>query len=209
VIGRLSGVVIDRGLDGVCVLDVAGVGYEVFVPLRSVARLPGPPEKVTLHVHTHAREDALLLYGFESGADRVVFRLLMGVSGVGPKLAMAVLSELSAADLRTAVATADKRRFAAISGVGKKTAERLVLELRDKLDLMGAASAVAFSPPQGAHMPAVLGSRSSEAVAALVGLGFSRLEAENAVAKAEQSLGESEEGAPLETLVRRALGALA
>jgi Holliday junction DNA helicase RuvA len=122
---------------------------------------------------------------------------------------MAVLSELSAAELRAVVATADKRRFAAISGVGKKTAERLVLELRDKLDAMGGAAAAPIAVSSGAPLVAPIGTRAGEAIAALVGLGFSRLEAENAVTKAEQSLGQSEPDAPLEALVRKALGALA
>lgn len=203
-IGRLQGLVIDRGADGNCVLDVAGVGYEVFVPLRCIGRFPAPPERVTLHIHTHVREDALLLYGFENAADRVAFRLLMAVSGVGPKLAMAVISELSANDLRAVVAHQDKRRFAAISGVGKKTAERLVLELRDKVDLLGTASSAGtiVAPVAAAAPPST---RAGEAVSALVNLGFSRNEAEQAVAK----VATKDESRPLEVLVRQALGTLA
>jgi Holliday junction DNA helicase RuvA len=202
VIGRLLGNVIERGIDGCCVLDVAGVGYEVFVPLRSMGRLPA--ERATLHVHTHVREEALMLFGFETAADRVAFRLLLGISGVGPKLAMAIMSELSANDLRAVVAHQDKGRFAAISGVGKKTAERLVLELRDKVDLLGSASSagtisapVPLAPPPS--------TRAGEAVSALVNLGFSRNEAEQAVAK----VAAKDETRPLEVLVRQALGTLA
>jgi len=160
VIGRLLGTVIERGVDGCCVIDVAGVGYEVFVPLRSMGRLPA--ERATLHVHTHVREEALTLFGFETLADRVAFRLLLGISGVGPKLAMAILSELSANDLRGVVARQDKPRFAAISGVGKKTAERLVLELRDKVELLGSASSAGtISAPAPLAAPPMIRSRDS------------------------------------------------
>lgn len=201
-IGRLLGTVIERGVDGCCVIDVAGVGYEVFVPLRSMGRLP--ERNATLHIHTHVREEALTLFGFETLADRVAFRLLMAVSSVGPKLAMAVMSELSANDLRTVVIHQDKGRFAAISGVGKKTAERLVLELRDKVDLLGTASSAGTvaAPVPAAAPPST---RAGEAVAALVSLGFSRNEAEVAVAK----VATKDEARPLEVIVRQALGTLA
>jgi Holliday junction DNA helicase RuvA len=202
VIGRLTGDVIERGVDGCCVLDIAGVGYEVFVPLRSVGRLPA--KGATLHIHTHVREEYFTLYGFETAADRLAFRLLMGVSSVGPKLAMAVMSELSANDLRAVLAHQDKTRFAKISGVGKKTAERLVLELRDKVDLLGtASSAGTVSAP--ATVAAPPSTRAGEAVAALVSLGFSRNEAEVAVAK----VAAKDEARPLEVVVRQALGTLA
>lgn len=203
-IGRLLGNVIDRGSDGCCVIDVSGVGYEAWVPLRSMGRLPAPPERALLFVHTHVREDSLTLYGFETAADRVAFRMLMGISGVGPKLAMAIMSELSANDLRAVVAHQDKPRFAAISGVGKKTAERLVLELRDKVDLLGSASSAGTiaAPAPAAPPPST---RAGEAVSALVNLGFSRGEAELAVAK----VADKDESRPLELLVRQALGTLA
>jgi holliday junction DNA helicase RuvA len=204
VIGRLLGLVVERSIDGCCVVDIAGVGYEVFVPLRSMGRLPAPPERATLHVHTHVREESLTLYGFETAADRIAFRVLMAVSGVGPKLAMSVMSELSANDLRTVVARQDKPRFAAISGVGKKTAERLVLELRDKVELLGSASS-AGTITAPAPIAAPPSTRAGEAVSALVNLGFSRNEAEQAVAK----VAAKDETRPLEMLVRQALGTLA
>lgn len=201
-IGRLTGDVIERGVDGCCVLDIAGVGYEVFVPLRSVGRLPA--KGATLHIHTHVREESFTLYGFETAADRLAFRLLMGVSSVGPKLAMAVMSELSANDLRTVLAREDKARFAKISGVGKKTAERLVLELRDKVDLLGTASyAGTIAAPIASTAPT--STRAGEAVSALVNLGFSKSEAEMAVAK----VATKDEARPLEIIVRQALGTLA
>ncbi len=192
--------VIDHGVDGSCVLDVAGVGYEVFVPLRTLARLP-LTEPVTLHVHTHVREDALLLYGFHAADDRTSFRVLLGVSGVGPKLAMTVLSELSAADLHRVIARADRGRLEAISGVGKKTAARLLLELKDKLPLpLDTGSALPASGVASVELSDV----ATQVCDALQRMGFSRGQAEAAVAqvsKADQAL-------PLEQLLRRALASL-
>ncbi len=202
-IGRLSGLLVERGFDGICVLDVAGVGYEVVLPMRSVGRLAAPPLLATVQVHTHVREDAIVLYGFETAADRVAFRLLLSVSGVGPKLAMSVLSELSAIELRTVIATQDKKRLSAISGVGKKIVERLVLELRDRIDALGAAEAIiAGSKPSVPALPPT--TRAGEAVGALVNLGFNRGQAEMAVAK----IANKDEDRPLETVVRLALGTL-
>jgi Holliday junction DNA helicase RuvA len=199
VIGRLTGIAIDKGVDGCCVLDVSGVGYEVFVPLRSLSRLPSPPERVTVHVHTHVREEMFRLYGFENTADRSAFRVMLGVSGVGPKLAMAILSEMSAGDVAAAVAHADKKRFAAVSGIGKKMADRLVLELKDKLDdLAGEATSAVVAP-----MPQVAG-RAGEVASALVALGFTRMQAEGAAGKVVQR----EDARPVETLIRQALATL-
>jgi Holliday junction DNA helicase RuvA len=200
VIGRLTGIAIDKGTDGCCVLDVQGVGYEVFVPLRSLSQLPAPPERVTLHVHTHVREEMFRLYGFQDVLDRAAFREMLGVSGVGPKLAMAILSEMSAGEVATAVTHADKKRFAAVSGIGKKMAERLVLELKDKVDVLAAgelAGAVALLPPP------VLG-RAGEVASALVALGFTRAQAEGAAGKVVQR----EDERPVETLIRQALAML-
>jgi len=200
VIGRLTGVAIDRGIDGCCLLDVAGVGYEVFVPLRTLARMPAPPEPVTLQIHTHVREDMLRLYGFADTLDRVAFRVMMGVSGVGPKLALAILNDLSAAEVSAAVAAGDKKRFTSVPGIGKKMADRLVLELKDKIPALPAgttiAAASAAPPPNGV---------ASEVASALIGLGFSRVQADAAVAKVIAD----EDPRPIETLIRQALATLA
>jgi Holliday junction DNA helicase RuvA len=200
VIGRLTGTAIDKGVDGCCILDVQGVGYEVFVPLRSLSRLSAPPAPVTLHVHTHVREETFRLYGFENVTDRAAFRAMLGVSGVGPKLAMAILSEMTAAEVAAAVTHADKKRFAAVSGIGKKMAERLVLELKDKLDGLaagGAAGAAVVVP-----LPAL--GRAGEVASALVALGFTRMQAESAAGKVVQR----EDKRPVETLIRQALATL-
>jgi holliday junction DNA helicase RuvA len=200
VIGRLTGVAIDRGIDGCCVLDVQGVGYEVFVPLRTLGRLPAPPEPVTLHVHTHVREDMLRLYGFADPLDRLAFRVMLGVSGVGPKLSLAILNDLSAAEVSAAVASGDKKRLASVSGIGKKMADRLVLELKDKLPALPAGAAVAAvpaAPPQNGV--------AGEVASALIGLGFSRMQAEAAIAKVISD----DDPRPIETLIRQALSTLA
>ena len=138
-IGRLTGLLVDRAADGTCVLDVQGVGYELSLPVRSLTRLPTPPDRVTLHVHTHVREDALKLFGFENEADRAAFRVLQSVAGVATKLAMSVLSELDALALSQVVSRSDHKRLTAISGIGKKTAERMILELRDKVSALAPA----------------------------------------------------------------------
>ena len=102
-------------------IDVNGVGYEVFIPMGTLGRLPAPPESITLHVHTHVREDQLVLYGFARAEDKRAFRTLLGVSSIGPKLAMAILSGLDARQLASAIASQDKTRFKGIPGVGKRS----------------------------------------------------------------------------------------
>jgi Holliday junction DNA helicase RuvA len=199
VIGRLRGILTDKALDGCCVLDVAGVGYEVFVPLRALGRLPVPPEAVTLVVHTHVREEAFRLYGFETSAEREAFRVLLGISGVGPKLAMAILSDMSAGELHRAVAHGDKKRFAAVSGIGKKTAERIVLELKDKLPAVSPQDGAAY-----AAAPQPIVGRTGEVAAALASLGFSRHQAEIAAARVVAE----DDARPVETLIRQALATL-
>ena len=201
-IGRLTGVVSERGGDGCCVLDVQGVGYEVFVPLRSVPRLPAPPATATLHIHTNVREDVLRLFGFESALDRSAFRVLMGVSGIATKLALAVLGDMDAAELGVAVARGDHKRLTAISGVGKKTAERMLLELKDKLPLLHALPSSGVAPISSA--PPVQG-RAAEVAGALTALGFSRAQADHAAG----SVVERDDARPIELLVRLALGKLA
>lgn len=182
-------------------LDVSGVGYEVFVPLRTLGRLPKAAPAV-LHVHTHVREEALTLYGFLTLDDREAFRTLMGVSGVGPKLALTVLSELSSLELAQALARGDRRRLEAISGVGKKTAARLMLELKDKLPLSAADSVHVDGVSLPSPLPAT--DAAGQACDALTRLGFTRAQAEAAVAKVSRS----DAAAPVEQLLRQALATL-
>src|SRR5579883_3362132 len=129
-IGRLTGKVVAHEAESAVVLDVGGVGYELAVPLGTLGRAPTDESgRTTLFVHTHLREDALTLFGFASDRERAAFRTLISVSNVGPKIAMAVLSALPAEELAHAIAAKDVARLTSINGVGKKTAERLVLEL--------------------------------------------------------------------------------
>ena len=138
-IARLSGTVLDLRTDRL-VLDVSGVGYDLAIPLGTFSALPPAGEKAVLHVHTHVREDALLLFGFATPQEKYVFERLISVSGIGPKVALTVLSGLPLPDLVRAIATQNARVLATIPGVGKKLAERLGLELKEKLAGFGAGA---------------------------------------------------------------------
>ncbi len=198
-IGRLRGVIVERGLDGAVVLEVGGVGYEVFVPLGALGRLP--PGEVTLHVHTHVREDAFTLYGFPTSDDRAAFRTLLGVSSIGPKVALAVLSHLDARALAQAIARQDKTLLTRIPGVGKKLVERLLLELQDKLAFVAAGSS--SGTIVAAPAPAPSGPL-QQAAAVLVSMGFRPQEADRAVA----AVAKDAEGKTVEQLLREALAAV-
>lgn len=198
-IGRLTGRIVDDGADGMLVVDVGGVGYEVMVPLGTVGRLAAEAGVITLFVHTHVREDALLLYGFATLEDRAAFRLLTGISAIGPKIAMSILGALTVADLAAAVTRGETTRLTKIPGVGKKTAERIALELKDKL----IASKVAGALPNAASPPAPT-AKTELVHGALTRMGFRQAEAERAIA----SLGSRVESAPIGELVRDALAVL-
>lgn len=178
--------IVERGPDGGCVVDVAGVGYDVAVPLGALGRLPAGPDPVTLHVHTHVREDALALFGFISTQDRTAFRALLGITGIGPKLAMAILGALDAPALLAAVARGDLAVLRSVPGVGKKTAERIALELRDKV-LSGALAAAMDAPSAQAAAPSTARPSEEENAlgivsGALVTMGYRPAEAARAVA---------------------------
>jgi Holliday junction DNA helicase RuvA len=203
VIGRLAGKVVSQDADGGVVIDVAGVGYDVTVPLGTLGRTRmDDGGRVTLWVHTHVREDALALYGFSDENERAAFRALLGVSNVGPKIAVAVLGALPAGELALAVARQDLAAMKGIPGVGKKIAERLLLELRDKLPQVAASSMASSVVAPGARR----GSEGEERLrSALTGMGFKPGEADRAIA----SIGDRTETAPVETLLREALALLA
>ena len=169
-IGRLSGILLEKNPPQI-LLDVQGVGYELSVPMSTFYNLPALHEKVVLHTQLIVREDAHLLYGFLSNEERVAFRQLLKISGVGPKLALSVLSGLSLNDLASAVANKEVGRLTKIPGVGKKTAERLLLELQGKFAVAGANTS------QGV----ALTSFSNDIVNALQALGYSEKEADWAV----------------------------
>ncbi|RME96037.1 MAG: Holliday junction branch migration protein RuvA [Verrucomicrobia bacterium] len=179
-------------------IDVHGVGYEVLIPLSSYDRLPPPGEEVQLFTHLAVREDAHVLYGFASEAERELFRLLIGtVTGVGPKMALNILSGMSPKAFRGAVAEGDVKALSRISGVGRKTAERIVVELRDKIGAAGAWEA--SSEKRGLSEQ---DQKVNDAVLALMALGFKQAEAHESVKAAAVVLGPD---ALVEDLVRAAL----
>jgi Holliday junction DNA helicase RuvA len=175
------------------VVDVGGVGYRVVIPLSTFYRIGEPGNEVTLLTHTHVREDTLALFGFLTAAEQALFERLISVSGVGPKVAVAILSGIEAPDLVAALRAGDVVRLTRIPGVGRKTADRLVLELKDKLQ--GLAATEEAAP---ATSPA--GSAKEDLVSALLHLGYSRPEAERGV---ERALKEGE--GRFEDLLRRTL----
>lgn len=194
-IARLRGRLLEKAPEHI-VVDVGGVGYQLAVSLQSFARLPALGAEVDLRVHTHVREDALQLFGFLDDAERALFLLLVQVSTVGPRVAMAVLSGLDTAELERALADGDARRLTTIPGIGKKKADLIVLQLQEKvraLQLVHRADATA--PPVG---------DGAEAISALVNLGYKPTEAERAVKSAEDA-----GSAPLPELIREALRRLA
>ncbi len=169
-IGRIQGVLTEKTPPTVVVV-AHGVGYEIDVPMSTFYHLPRTGEEVTLLTHLVVREDAHLLYGFLTAGERGAFRQLLKVSGVGPKVALAVLSGLSVEDLALAVAAQDAQRLTKVPGIGKKTADRLVLELRDKLAATHSAAAGRPDAPPPR----------SEVVNALLALGYNDREAQAAV----------------------------
>ena len=180
------------------IVEVNGVGYEALIPLTSFDKLPAPGEAVKLLTHLVVREDAHVLYGFMTPAERELFRMLIHtVSGIGPKIALNILSGISVAAFRGAVANGDVKSLSQISGVGKKTAERIVVELKDKI---GAAGAWEAASAQRALTPA--DQRINDAVLALMALGFKQIEAHETARKAQGALGAE---ATVEDLVRACL----
>ena len=171
-IARLTGTILEKHPNRV-VVDVAGVGYDVQVPLSTFYGLGEAGAPITLRVHTHVREDLIALYGFASALEQDLFERLISISGIGPKLALAVLSGIDPADLIRAIGTQDVARLTRIPGVGKKTAERIGLELKDRLP-----AAAVVSP--GEDAPAG-GDPRDDLLAALVNLGYQRAVAEKTV----------------------------
>ena len=180
-IGRLSGTLLEKNPPQI-LLDVQGVGYELDVPMSTFYNLPALHEKVVLHTHFVVREDAQLLYGFATQEERAAFRQLLKISGIGPKLALSVLSGLSLSDLAAAVANKEVARLTKIPGVGKKTAERLLLELQGKFSITGSASASGSAPS----------SDSSDIANALLALGYNEKEADWAARQLPKDVGVSD-----------------
>jgi len=192
-IGYLRGTLLERPEPGEVIIDVQGVGYRVSVPTSVAASVGAAGNEVRLHVHTHVREDAIILYGFAHADERRCFEALLGAHGVGPTLALAILSSLSPAALSTAVLEDDAATLCAVPGVGRKTAARLLLELKARLDLPNL---------DGSGAGSTLGSARGEAREALVGLGYGPDEIRGALEAVEDQ-------PSVEELVRSALRELA
>ena len=205
-IARLAGVLLEKNAERV-VVDVQGVGYEVRVPLSTGSRLPETGATVELLIHTHVREDSLALYGFRTSLERSLFERMISVSGVGPKLALALLSGITPAQLVDSILSGATAPLCSVSGVGRKTAERLVVDLRDKLGhlLTGHADGPRerAAQPKGEDVELL-----ADVHSALVNLGYSAREADRAVDDARKSA-PPDEAATIEMsfqgLLRRAL----
>jgi len=197
-IAWLRGSVQRKTADSV-IIDVSGVGYLVNIPVSTLGAVPEPGDEISLHIHTHLREDSLSLFGFATELEKELFHLLLGISGIGPKLALSVLSGLAAPELLAAIGSSDDAKLCAIPGIGKKTAARLCLELKDKVRQL--APEAQLQTESGAS---VLSGHLDDAVSALVNLGYKRPVAEDAVKKIDQ-------GRPalrIEDLIREALSIL-
>ena len=190
-IGLLSGKLVEKDFTD-CLIDVGGVGYEVLIPLSTFDRLPLENEPVTLFIHTQVREDAITLFGFAGKEEKKLFQQLINVSGVGGKLALNVLSAMPAANFCAAVASGDVKSLSRINGVGKRTAERVIVELKDKLSGLDPAAAAPAS-----------GSAGADAAAALEQLGFRKDAVNKTVNALLAELPESEKNT--ENLIRAAL----
>lgn len=174
------------------IVETAGVGYEVTISVPTFSELPAINSEVALHIHTHVREDALALYGFFQPAEKGLFEKLLAVSGIGPKLAITILSGMAAEEMIGAIRGNDVAKLTRIPGIGKKTAERMVLELRDKLQSFAETAVASNSSPL-----------EEDVISALVNLGYQRPAAERALAKVSNGGNNS-----FDVLFRQALGAL-
>ena len=194
-IGQLRGRLADKRPSQI-LIDVGGVGYQVQVPLSTYASLGGLHDEVTLLIHTHVREDALTLYGFLSSREKHFFELLLSASGVGPTLALKILSGMNVEELVPAIRHGDLVRLTKIPGVGRKTAERIVVELKDKLEVVAVeAEKPAAASPAGVE---------ADVLSALVNLGYDARAAESAVAESKRASGDTN----FEALLRSTLAAL-
>lgn len=196
-IARLTGKLIVKEPSSV-VIDISGVGYEVTIPLSTFYELGEIGSDLSLTIHTHVREDALQLFGFQTNSEKELFLKLTSVSGIGPKLAIAILSGLPAAELIGAISNNNLAKLTGIPGVGRKTAERLVVELRDKVGSI----AIAAEPAKvGGREPGAESAVYDDTVAALIGLGYAKPLAERAVTAVLSEDGEK----TIEAVLRRAL----
>jgi len=199
-IARISGILIQKSVTH-CVVDVHGTGYRIIVPLSTFYELPKEDQPVVLHVHTHVREDAISLYGFHTREEREVFQMMISVSGIGPKLAVNILSGIAAVELVRAVTEEDLKRLTGIPGVGKKTAERMILELKDKAAKLGRDDATVCT------VAVRTGDQVKEdALSALVNLGYKGSAVKDVV---DRIMRKAPETPSLDQLLKQALRTLA
>jgi len=199
-IARISGILIQKSVTH-CVVDVHGTGYRIIVPLSTFYELPKEDQPVVLHIHTHVREDAISLYGFHTREEREVFQMMISVSGIGPKLAINILSGIAAGELIRAVTEEDLKRLTGIPGVGKKTAERMILELKDKAAKLGRDDVTVCT------VAVKTGDQVKEdALSALVNLGYKGSAVKDVV---DRIMREAAETPSLDQLLKQALRTLA
>lgn len=204
-IARIEGTLLERTPTRV-VIDVGGVGYEASIPLSTFSRLPDEGKTVALRIHTHVREEAFQLFGFATDLERAVFELLLHASRVGPKLAQTILSGIEAGPLVQAIRDGDHGSLCQVPGVGAKTAERIVVELRDRVDGLGVLLPTAPRGPTAEPSAKADEGQRAELVSALLNLQIQRPRAERV---ADDVLAELGEATPIETLVRAALRRMA
>ncbi|HUH66334.1 MAG TPA: Holliday junction branch migration protein RuvA [Syntrophales bacterium] len=200
-IALINGLLIHKATSSV-IVDAGGVGYRVFVPLTTFYALPDISKPVTLHVHTHVRSDAINLFGFGTGREKEVFELMLSVSGIGPRLAMNILSGISAEELAKAVSDGNLSRLVSIPGVGRKTAERMILELKEKMVKLGESEIVGG----GGSDEKGFGIIRDDALSALVNLGYKTNRAKEVL---DKIVAESSESLSIDVLLKRALKILA
>ena len=199
-IAHLNGLVFRKTTESV-IIDANGIGYEVIVPLSTFYNLPDESGRASLHIYTHVREDTLALFGFHTRLEKTIFLMLVSISGIGPKLAINILSGIGPQELLEAIAHGDSVRLRAIPGVGKKTAERIALELKDRaLKVLGQEELPAPDIPEGKDKRLV-----EDALSALLNLGYSAKSAKPAIDKARSQIKEMS----LEGVIREALRVLA
>ena len=199
-IARLSGILIEKSITQ-CVVDVNGTGYRVVVPLTTFYELPEIGQPVIIHIHTHVREDAIHLYGFHAQEEREVFQLMISVSGIGPKLAINILSGIAAGELLRAITEEDLKRLTGIPGVGRKTAERMVLELKEKAVKLGREVSTV-----GTAAVKTGDEVKDDALSALVNLGYKGSAVKDVV---DRIMRETPETPSLDHLLKQALRVLA
>lgn len=203
--GRILSLFHDRA-----VVDVSGVGYEVFMTSDGIARLPERDSEVFLHIHTQVREDAITLFGFLEEEEKEMFLILKSVSGIGPKVALSALSGMRAIELSQAIGEGDVKRLTTLPGIGKKTAERICVELKDKVSQIGGVTGGASLSPPTPLGQSSGGSVIADAISALTNLGYPDPVARQALAKLKEQLGEEPfSSMSVEELLREALRSLA